>query len=94
MFDIKNLKKIIAVILFLIICCWMTYQSVKQTLLNKRLQSENNKIRAVVTNRYRVGAKGATEINYTFKLNGKFYKGHAYNDSPNLNKSYKDIHEK
>ncbi|GAA4926969.1 hypothetical protein GCM10023313_34330 [Mucilaginibacter defluvii] len=87
----------------------MAYQSVQQTLLNKRLRSENNKIRAVVTNRYKVGAKGATELNYTFKLNGKFYKGHAYNesanvgdsldilylsDNPNLNKSYKCIHEK
>jgi uncharacterized protein YneF (UPF0154 family) len=105
----KELKKVIAIILFIAICCWLVYKSFEQTLLNSRLKSENNKIRAVVTNKYKVGSKGTIQIDYSFTLSGKIYSGQATNkrhnigdsldilylkENPELNKSYSFIQEK
>jgi hypothetical protein len=108
-YGMKEFKKIIAIILFIAICCWLFYESFEQTLLNRRLKSENNKVRSVVTNRYKVGAKGTIQIDYSFTLNGKIYIGQATNErfnigdsldvlylkeNPELNRSYGFIHEK
>jgi hypothetical protein len=105
---IKGFKINIPAILFIVSCGWLVWSSLKQTLLNNKLKSENNKIRGIVTDKYKVGGKGTIQINYLFKLDGNTYFGSTTNEKyavgdslyilflkedPQCNKSFSFLYE-
>lgn len=106
--NIKGFKVNVFFVLIAVVCGWLLYSSLKQTILNYRLKTENNQIKGRVIDRYKVGGKGTIQIDYSFTINDKNYVGSETNDKykvgdsliilflkkdPNINRSYSFIYQ-
>lgn len=106
--NIKAFKASVFFVLIMLVSSWLFYSTLKQTILNYRLKTENSQIKGYVIERYKVGGKGTIQIDYSFRINDKNYVGSETNDKykvgdsliilflkkdPSINKSYTFIYQ-